>query len=372
MFGMKHYVPILKWKRAERGALTAVNNKQKSYITPLVQLVMPKSKPPEEDATPAQLEMAFNELISKFRKNLPKIPGEIVKAWGTAPIFVDASLLYTTTLKAESLDLIVATGNTLGAVFIPVLYLDDDRVVQEVASSIAKTRYRGLCLRLIRTDFVDASRLRTRIDLFLKTTGLAEENVDLLVDLKEISANGEGTPPMPAKVCSAVPSLSKWRTFVFGGGAFPKDLSGCKIDEENLIPRLDWNAWKKEISDENLERKPAFADYTIQHPVYLESTQFFHPTTSIKYTLENEWFVMKGQRQKYELYLASAAELVKDGRYAGENFSEGDKYIAEKAKHFPVYVKKPAVGGTGTAETWIRAGISHHVALVVSQLSSLP
>jgi hypothetical protein len=80
---------------------------------------------------------------------------------------------------------------------------------------------------------------------------------------------------------------------------------------------------------------------------------------------------MKGQRQKFDKYLANAALLVKDERYYGENFSNGDKYIAEKAKHFAVYIKKPSVKGTGSTETWLRAGINHHLVLAAHQVANL-
>ena len=217
-----------------------------------------------------------------------------------------------------------------------MVHLDDERKLQETVFSLAKTNGRGLCLRLVRADFADVPRLNKKITEYLGLAGLTEENVDLLVDLQDITEDNGGSHLTYTKLCLGLPNLSNWRTFIFGGGAFPKDLSNCRIDEENLIPRLDWQIWSGQIGDKTLTRKPAFADYTIQHPIYSESSQFFPPSTSIKYTMENDWLIMNGQKQKYELYLASAAELVKDGRYYGENFSEGDKYIMEKAKYFPL------------------------------------
>ena len=48
MTNSNHYVPILKWKRAEQSALKALAEKQKKCYNPLVQLVMPKHKPDEQ------------------------------------------------------------------------------------------------------------------------------------------------------------------------------------------------------------------------------------------------------------------------------------------------------------------------------------
>ena len=51
MLDLRHYIPILKWKRAEEGALKALREDQKKYITPLIQFVMPKNKAGETITT---------------------------------------------------------------------------------------------------------------------------------------------------------------------------------------------------------------------------------------------------------------------------------------------------------------------------------
>jgi hypothetical protein len=82
---------------------------------------------------------------------------------------------------------------------------------------------------------------------------------------------------------------------------------------------------------------------------------------------------MKGKKQDYRLYLANAAILAGDQKkFYGKDFSIGDAYIATKAKHFPTYMKNPAVKGTGSTETWLRAGINHHLSLVAHQIANLP
>jgi len=361
MFNSRHYVPILKWKRAEQGALKTLREDQKKYITPLIQFVMPKSKPDE----------IIENVVTKFEKQLPQLPKKLIEAWGINPVFIDVSLLYTTSLKAESIKNISLIGNKLGGVFITVIHLNDDQEIKDVACSVAKETKSGICLRLICPDFSDLTKLNQDIDNLLSSNTLMEKNVDLLVDIKEIEDNNSNKYIKYLDLSQNISNLTKWRTFIFASSSFPKNLSQCKIDEENLIPRIDWKSWKELINSKKMKRKPSFADYTIQYPIYEEVSQFFHPTSSIKYTLEDDWLIMKGQRQKFEKYLAHAALLVKDKRYYGENFSDGDKYIAEKANHFAVYIKKPSVKGTGSTETWLRAGINHHLVLVAHQVANL-
>ena len=82
---------------------------------------------------------------------------------------------------------------------------------------------------------------------------------------------------------------------------------------------------------------------------------------------------MKGKKRKFAMYLASAKLLADDKtRFSGDAFSFGDKYIAEKAKHYPVYAKNPAMTGTGSTESWLTAGINHHLVLTAHQIANLP
>lgn len=360
MFNTNHYIPILKWKRAEQGALKTLAEKNKEHITPLVQFVMPKYKPQED----------LEAIIERFEDQSLQIPARVVEIWGRTPIFIDVSLLFTTPLKVKALGDITRGGHELGGIFFPVIHLNDDQEIQKVAYSLAKENKTGLCVRLICSDFADQDKLKQEIEGLLSSSGLSEKDIDLLVDIKETEKNGDKYSKY-LSLSQNIPNLLKWRSYIFAGGSFPEDLSECKIDEENLISRIEWNSWRENVESNKLKRNPSFSDYTIQHPIYKETSQFFHPTSSIKYALDKDWLIMKGKKQKFDLYLASAATLVKDKRFRGESFSDGDKYIAEKAKHFEAYIKKPAIKGTGSTETWLRAGINHHLTLVAHQISNL-
>jgi hypothetical protein len=350
----------MKWKRAEQGALKSLTEDYKKYITPLVQFVMPK---PEDNDQ-------FEDIVERFRNRLLEIPNKLIEIWGTLPVFVDVSLLFTTPLKAESLRVITQKGNDLGGTFIPVIYLYDDKDIKKEAFLSAQKNKTGLCLRLIYSDFSDQDKLNQDISDLVLLSKLKEKDIDLLVDIKETGENGDKYAKY-VNLSQNICNLKDWRTFTFASGSFPEDLTECRIDIDNLIPRIDWMCWKKNYSSK-LKRMPSFSDYTIQHPIYKEAVQFFHPTSSIKYTLENDWFIMKGRKQKFGDYLASAADLIKSERFYGESFSDGDRYISDKAKHFLAYIKNPKIKGTGSTETWLKASINHHLTLVANQIANLP
>ena len=368
MFKHKHYVPILKWKRAEQKALKMLNSDNKKLITPLISFVMPKpNKPNDPEWKLKSYDKQLEEIINNFKHKNPNLAKQIVESWGKAPIFIDFSLLYTTSLKIESVVKTMLQGNELGATFIPVLNLSDDIDVANVVCSVSKKYNTGLCLRIVCPEFTN---LVEKLKSFLESYKISENNIDLLIDIKEIE-NSEKYNTYITKCCE-IPNLNKWRTFTFASGAFPVNLSKCKFDEENIIPRLEWNNWLNLIKNSKLKRIPSFSDYTIQYPIYDPSLEFHSPTTSIKYTLKDSWFILKGKKSDFKLYLLNAKLLSGDDRFFGKDFSYGDNYIFDKGKHCEDYIKNPNIKGTGGTESWLTTGVNHHLVCTVDQIANLP
>jgi len=379
-----HYVPILKWKRAEQSALQALENKEKDVITPLIELVMPTVplyKKIGKKNIKKTSEEIFAEILNKFReKRIKEIPEEILQSWGTKPVFLDFTLLYNgTQLKIDSLNEIASEGINKGLKIIPVLNLNDDSKIKEAVTSFSKKYDQGICLRVTPSDLVDTETLNKKIETFLKSFNLSRKNIDLLIDIKVIKENG-GQYLHFMNASQRIENLSGWRNFIFASGAFPENLSGCKLDKQTSLPRFDWQSWSHHIKEKKLTRNPIFADYAIRNPIFNEALQYHNSTPSIKYTLENDWLILKGKMYQYEHYLVNAKLLVEDmtDSFRGEGFSWGDKNIAGKAKYYHQYVQGVKSGklkrgkGTGRSTDWIAWGINHHLILVLNQIANLP
>lgn len=385
-----HYVPILKWKRAEQSALQALEDKEKNVITPLIEVVMPTvslyrnvGKKEERKRIAKTQEEISAEILQKFKeKRVKEIPDEILQSWGTRPIFLDFTLLYNgVQLKTDSLNQIVAAGTDKGLKVIPVFNLNDDQKIKETISENYKKYNQGICLRITPSDLTDTKTLNKKIETLLKDFNLSRKNIDLLIDIKEIKENG-GQYIQFMNAGQRIDNLSEWRNFIFASGAFPENLSECKLDEPTSLPRLDWQNWSRHIKEKKLPRSPIFADYTIRNPIFNEALQYFTPTPSIKYTLDNDWLILKGKMSHHEHYLANAKLLVEDmtGTFRGEKFSWGDKNIADKARYYHQYVKDVKTGkiqdgkakGAGGNKDWIAWGINHHVIVVLNQIANLP
>jgi hypothetical protein len=364
MFDSKHYIPILKWKPAEQQALEKLNNQEKGVISPLIQLVMPQPKLPKLGEIEKSREEQLEEVATSYKIKLPKIPEEILKSWGKSPAFIDFSLIYADYLRIESLNQILSVGEGLGLSLIPVVNLSSDIEVRKATALLVKKYNHGLCLRLVPADFSNLVDLSQEIQKFLVACSLSEKDVDLLIDLKEKDNQYLKFIDLSQKISN----LNEWRTFTFASGAFPIDLTKCVLGE-NYIPRSDWNNWVGQINSKKLQRYPSFADYTILHPIQKESVRFFSPSASIRYTLKDQWLVMRGQKGKTVQYLANAQLLSQDqkfnGKFRGASFSFGDNYIVEKGKD----LKTPK---TGNATNWLTAGINCHLTCTASQIANLP
>jgi len=374
MFNSKHYVPILRWKAAEREALKELPSEERRIITPLVELIMPARKRLKKGEKPKTSEEYQTQSIEKLKGTLPDLPKEVLEYWGNSPIFIDLNLLIGGTLREWGYTEIMSKGHTLGTVIIPVIRLNSDADLENTVVKIVKQHEGGLCLRILRSD-LSSRNMAININEFFKKHHLRHEQVDLLIDFELV----EGMPPSEysqiTKSIQNIPDLLKWRTFTVAGGAFPFDLSRFSAHGTYRIPRSDWTCWFSEIYSGTLKRKPAFADYTIQHPIYTEPNPDANPSASIRYTSDNEWVIMRGEALHkvdkdgnegpgHSQYPSHAQLLMGQPEYKGKDFSYGDAYIAEKGAD--VDTTK-----TGNPRTWLRAGVNHHLVLVARQISSL-
>jgi hypothetical protein len=134
--------------------------------------------------------------------------------------------------------------------------------------------------------------------------------------------------------------------------------------EIHRLRRFEWPQWRN--LDSWVGRRPAFGDYTIQHVNFKEPVPVPNVSASIRYTIENEFFVMRGEGvlneggPGYGQWNAWAALLIGRPEFFGATFSAGDRYIVDRASDW---------NSPGTAQTWLHAGFSHHVTTAALQVA---
>jgi len=369
------YAPILKWKAAEKGALNYLTEAQKSNTVPLLEFVRPLKLTEKEikDGIKSPEDKLINILSSS-------IPNDIALSWGDGRLFfADFTLIFPEDLRMEFAKTFCNSATKIHLNFIPVANLSADSgdYCKHITNlSMEHSNFR-VCLRITCYEIQRVDSVNQRLDTFIQSHDYNKHKVSLLIDLKENV--GFTTYDTAVKNIYSINDLDAYEKVILAGGAFPEDMTPYKIDAEiNSETRHDWIGWSTHAK-ESSRSFPSYGDYTIRHPIYNESVLKHTPSTTIKYTVPDQWRFFTSRARSNVDYLTNAQSLRKLPDYLqyGANFSYGDRYIDEKglycAEHLILQQKNPGVKipGAGRTEDWLRAGINHHIAVVVDQLSRL-
>ena len=151
-------------------------------------------------------------------------------------------------------------------------------------------------------------------------------------------------------------------------------MRGVDRNSHALAERGDWLAWKRHLYDErnNIPRLPTFSDCVIQHPAGVEGfdSRIMPVSAAIRYTLENEWLLIKGESTKAiragEQFPALAHKLVYGNfrsSFCGSDHCNGCHAMKAAADGAP---------SLGSAGVWRQLGTIHHLSVVTQALASLP
>ena len=374
MVNTHKYTPILKWKTAEKGALKDLADVQKDCIIPLLEFVRPLELTEKDKKDGIQSpEDKLCDILSA------SIPNDIALSWGDGRVFfADFTLIFPEDLRTKFSELFCENAVRLHLDFIPVVNLtaDSDDFHKHIVDISKKHSLSGICIRISSFDIRNTALVNNRLNKFTKKYSYNKSGISLLIDLKENV--GLKVYNTAFKGIQEIEAIDDFDNIILAGGAFPEDMTPYKIDTEiNSEIRNDWIGWST-CSREPTGRIPAYGDYTIRHPIYNETVLRYAPSTTIKYTLPDTWRFFKGRAKKNEDYLANAELLRKLPVFLqyGAEFSSGDRYINEKGLYHAEYQKlkmkkKPGakIPGAGRTEDWLRAGINHHIAVVIDQLA---
>lgn len=341
---MSYYVPVLRWKAAEKGDLEELSDEERSMCRPLIELI------------PKNLES----------KSFAKLSKELKQSCQSNCLYLDFQTCFQQIGEEFPND---KADNIFGKLLlqesrlIPVVRLAATSGFLSIVKRYATASGDGICLRVTCED-LQKENADKKIALFLDRIGIDTYLVDLLVDSVFINTT---SPDIKTPLLN-VPNPLLWRNLIWIGGSFPRNLTELSVGN-HYIPRSEWEAWRKLSDSTNaISRVPAFGDYTIQHPIFYAPPP--HPvnvSASIRYTLSDSWLVMRGEGlmnkdgPKNKQYPAHATILCDSTDFSGAGFSAGDSYIAKTA----LDPSKP-----GNATTWLKAGINHHMTMVTTQLQA--
>lgn len=348
-FGSDHYVPVLKIKRAEKAALSAIGNAHAGAVTPLLEVVKRKSDTPLN----RHLDTAFKDLAQSL-SNLSRCfldPRELEPDGDSAALDVYERA------ASELIDFVPVVGLSRTAGLAPAL----------------EFRNGGTALRLTRAE-MEAGSLSSKITAFLKKNQLPEESIDLIMDLGDV---GEmvpiGVSALATRFLQSVPKHAAWRTFTISGCAFPKSMAVVGRNSFHLADRSEWVCWRDTLHAKRkaLTRLPTFSDCAIQHLLGVEDfdPRTMAPSASARYTAKDHWLLVKGVSVRKilpSLQFPKIAQHVAGNSfgkfYRGPKHCLGCKCISDAANGAP---------RLGSLEAWRRIGTMHHITTVLEDLGSL-
>ncbi len=353
------YVPILKWKQGEQGALRELDSSTKAAILPLLEL------PPLE----------YNFVDDCFKKTLEehveKLPQILLKSWA-GQFYLDICNLQEKYLPGNiyiysHIDELLETEDAISQyipIYTPTCPLKNNSYFRHCIDS-----GRTIAIRL---KFNEVDDFEDIMELVINNLNIIPEemhNIDLIVDLGYINPSDAKRMLKLLKLSlSELPHINLWRYIIIAGTSMPETLSALSSGSSLHIPRVFYQLYTHFVSKHNYEREFIFGDYGISNPAILEDVdpRFLNPSCNIRYTIADSYFIVKGTAFK-KYGGAQHADLCDKiistpGIYYGSTFSAGDKYISDCATL--------SVSG-GSLTTWRKAGTNHHLTLVVNQLSSL-
>lgn len=354
------YVPILKAKEGEFGALSDLDLHVRSLVTPLLEI--PGIPYDYVNDRPARtLDAHVGGIAEKIKAN-----------WGDGrPVYIDFSAHSAEQHLADgrhALDLILAEAQAVNVHTIPVVYpSDSDSALAAVARFAAPTGM-GACIRLTVDDFNEEIDVEDRVGGLLDRLNLSASETDLILDLKEIGSELSRAVLLVRAIIAGTPEVSSWRRVILAGSSFPEDLRDVDASTTRTLPRSEWELWQ--ALHRRVERLPrrdiVYADYGITHPALKDiDPRLMTMSASIRYTGRDEWVLIKGRNVRqhgFDQYFALCESLVKHPAYSGREFSWGDGYIATTAE---------GTTGPGNATTWRKVGTNHHITLAAIQLANL-
>lgn len=340
---MSIYYPVLRWKQGERTALQNLSANIKSQVCPIIEF-------------PLDCEHDDKKVIDFCQR--------AVNNWGTEqPFYLDLSHIdYTNALAEDEHPAlsIFRESDALGLLLIPVINTDaDPELLSVIYQALGEDLFKNVALRINEND--DDSSINDEIAQ-IYSSGVAPSRLDLIIDMLDVSS---GAIQAKIRILSALINQigCQHRDTIVISGSFPGRLDEyVGTDDSAFIPRYDWQLWNRARDSANLARIK-FGDYTTIPCEFREVP--FRGAPKIKYTRDNDWYVIKGHRQRGRdnQRQSQAQKIIGSEFYRGADYSLGDNRIHACAN---------GDWGPGNPANWVAIDVSQHITYVVSQLSSTP
>ncbi|GEM_PF-6717152 len=355
--GPLNYVPAIRWKRGEIGALRhQFADGLPDAVVPLLLIDNVRERQQHEKKgkvpiTPAgYIDFIANEMLNLIQRKRA---------------FVDTQWFDAMQGDADGLRLLFENMTAKLSALVPVVRISDKAsrrmVIRERAAQV------GVAVRLRESQFAKSKQL----EKLLQDLAIDASVADLILDLGPVEEERHDASSIADWVKRLGRRNKAWRSVTLLAGSYPKKVR-AKPDDVLQFVRYDYKLYcavSELLLQEELEL--AFGDFGIMHPEA-------EPTSGsqsggggwpiIRYCTTTDWMVYKPKTPVNSAGVSTYFELARKcasaATFMGERFSHGDSYIAERATMQGL--------GPGNSTTYVSADANHHIAFVAAQRTSAP
>lgn len=339
------YVPIVKWKKGEQEALKHLTDEQKNKILPIIEIVN------YED---------------------PKIIINDLKNCYINPVYIDTVIADEN--DRDYLISIIDKGHENNLKIYPVCYIDD---LADLSTKLPDHTSR-LSVKIPVPEDVDGPSYENIFSLLKKFQSDNEVLLDIILDLNLIIDKREANRQFKDAqevLNNYLFNENFYNLIIISATSFPESLAAIPAGGKANYYRFDFLIYEKlleKFNSTNIKEKLIYSDYGVTKYTDSEidfSILKYGILPKVKYTLDNSYIVLKGERNQktrklVKNYAALAKEIIESDYYYGEDFSYGDQEIKERALGLN---KK----GPGSNTNWVTISANHHIVVVIEQLSKL-
>ncbi len=346
------YVPVMAAKRGEFTALSNLSDSISKRTVPLFEL-------------PTRLK--------SLEKSISRTASDAGKAWQGRPAFLDISK-WSPNARTESgihvLEYALSQFRSNSVEAHPVIRYDrwDDPAYSQALKNIRSYLPVTPCIRLdretIKDDMPDTSYFYGRIQEILETLDLDTSNCYAMIDFGDVSTTS--VPQIIADTEMAIEVLRDigFSSLIVVGGSMPAAVNEAvdTPDAEGCIPRIEMMAWKAVFTDKG-DKRIIFGDYLIRSPIAAEGVIAPHANAKIRYTIDNQYFIVRGHSKKIDSlelqHKSLAKKLVASPYFMGTSFSWGDSSIFDCSVGAKAF-RDPT--------SMIAVDSNHHICSVVAEI----
>jgi Beta protein len=353
----KFYLPIVKSKQGEFDALSLLNPNVKGLVMPLVEIAK------------MEFDNAENAKPKTIEKHLDTICKRIATKWGRSNAFIDTHLVNDALPDGKNcIEYIYERlAQSAGIPSLVIQFSTPGNIITAIKSAMEKYNLSEIAIRMSVADMVSPELLE-KCQTILQSVEMEVTNCHLILDLNGSDfSNTDDFSDTIIDHFRDFPFFRSWKSVTVCGGSFPK--TNLLKQGVNDIPRGEWalyNQLVEKLGNQDFVRHINYGDYGIVAPGHFEYDPLkMDRSANIRYTYNNNWYVLKGKSLKLEghaQYFELAKKVVTEsGCFLGENFSAGD-----------LHLKKCSESQTtsGNPTVWNKVGFNHHFTKVLRDLSA--